>query len=522
MKKKIHVLAGLLLFGTMVIGQKTPPPNIIVIMSDDHDANAISAYNTTLLQTPHIDRIGREGVRFTRAMVGNSLCGPSRATFLTGLHSNKNGFIDNTSVFNGAQRTLPKLLQEKGYQTALVGKWHLVSQPTGFDYWHVLPGQGVYHAPRMITQKGDTLTRLGYVTNLISEDAIRWMREERKPDKPFFMMLNHKAPHRYFLPTLANAQKFQHQQYPEPATLYADTSNRGSAWRLQTMRILEHMELCSDLKVDPIYLQNIPELKPSSGEEKYYANIIKTIPAAEREAFKKVYAARGELIQKERPTGKALLKLKYQWYMQDYLACVASIDENVGKVLNFLDSAELSSNTLVIYTSDQGFYLGQNGWYDKRWMYDVSMKTPLLMRWPGKIQPGTISNQLTQNIDHAPTLLEVAGIQAPKDMHGISILPLLLNPQYVLPRKSVYYHFYEFKNSHTVLQHIGVRTERYKLMYFYTVNEWQLYDLENDPEEQKNVYNQPAIQSIQEALVEELGRLQKQYGDTNLAAPVNQ
>ena len=519
MKKMLVIASGLLWWVTATMAQQTTP-NIIVIMSDDHDANAISAYNRSLIQTPQIDRLAQEGIRFTRAMVGNSLCGPSRATFLTGLHSNKNGFIDNNSVFNGAQRTLPKLLQDIGYQTALVGKWHLVSKPTGFDYWQVLPGQGIYYEPRMITQNGDTVTQHGYATNLISEHAIRWMREDRKPNKPFFLMLNHKAPHRYFLPTLANIQRFHTQQFPEPPTLYADTSDRGSAWRLQTMRILEHLELASDLKVDPAYLQDIPELKPSAAEEKYYYNIMKTIPANERELIKKIYAERGEIIRKERPTGNALLKLKYQWYMQDYLACVASIDENVGKVLNYLDSSGLAANTLVMYTSDQGFYLGQNGWFDKRWMYDVSMKTPLLIRWPGKIAPGTICNQLTQNIDHAPTLLEVAGIPAPKDMHGISLLPLLTNPQYQLPRKSVYYHFYEFKGAHTVLQHIGVRTARYKLIHFYTVNEWQLYDLLNDPEEQKNIYNVPAFESIQKGLEKELIALQKQYDDTNPAAPV--
>jgi arylsulfatase A-like enzyme len=247
---------------------------------------------------------------------------------------------------------------------------------------------------------------------------------------------------------------------------------------------------------------------------------MKTIPSNEREQIKKIYAERGEIIRKKRPTGNALLKLKYQWYMQDYLACVASIDENVGKVLNYLDSTGLAANTLVMYTSDQGFYLGQNGWFDKRWMYDVSMKTPLLIRWPGKIAPGTICDQLTQNIDHAPTLLEVAGIPAPKDMHGINLLPLLTNPQYELPRKSVYYHFYEFKGAHTVLQHIGVRTARYKLIHFYTVNEWQLYDVLNDPEEQKNLYNIPAFESIQKSLQKELIALQKQYDDTNPAAPL--
>lgn len=521
MQKIIGLLVACLLIVSAGIAQ-TAPPNIIVIMSDDHDADAISAYNSTLLQTPHIDRIGREGIRFTRAMVGNSLCGPSRATFLTGLHSNKNGFIDNNSVFNGAQRTLPKILQQNGYQTALVGKWHLVSYPTGFDYWQVLPGQGIYYTPRMINQKGDTVTRQGYATNLITEDAIRWLREERKPAKPFFLMVNHKAPHRNFLPTLANIQRFQNRHFPEPPTLYADTGKRGTAWRLQTMRILEHLELCSDLKVDPKYLKNIPELTPSAAEEKYYYSIIKTIPPLEREAILKIYAARGEIIQKERPSGKALLALKYQWYMQDYLACVASIDENVGRLLNYLDSAGLTQQTMVMYTSDQGFYLGENGWFDKRWMYDVSMQTPLLIRWPGKIKPGLVSNQLTQNIDHAPTLLAAAGIPIPKDMHGISILPLLLNPAYQLPRKSIYYHFYEFKGAHTVLQHVGVRTERYKLIHFYTVNEWQLYDLLKDPQEQQDLYNHPAYLTIQEDLRKELQKLQKQYDDTDPAAPVQQ
>ncbi len=488
-------------------------PNIIYIMSDDHDANAISAYNTTFINTPNIDRIAQEGILFNRSFVGNSICGPARATILTGLHSHKNGFIDNRSRFDGAQTTMPKLLQQAGYQTAIIGKWHLQTYPTGFDYWKILPGQGVYYEPRIIDMKGDTATYHGYATDVITDEALQWLQQGRNAAKPFLLMLHHKAPHRYFFPPLKYIEQFHNKQFPEPASLYIDTTGHGTAWALQTMSILPDMKLSSDLKVDPKYLMDIPWLKPDSAEIAYYHAIINRIPTAERKRIIDIYAERGEIIQKLRPSGKVLLKWKYQWYMQDYLACVASVDENVGRVLDYLDRSGLAKNTLVIYTSDQGFYLGQNGWFDKRWMYDVSMRSPLMARWPGHIKPGSKSNVMVQNIDYAPTLLDIAGVAVPPAMQGLSLSGILNDPSKTLARNSLYYHFYEYKADHTVLEHLGVRTSRYKLMYFYTVNEWQLFDLEKDPAELKNLVKEQAYQRVLADMKKELLKLRNQYDD---------
>jgi arylsulfatase A-like enzyme len=488
-------------------------PNILFIMSDDHDANAISAYNKNLVQTPNIDRLAKEGLLFNRSFVGNSLCGPARASIITGLFSHKNGFRDNRSKFDPSQQTLPKLLRQSGYQTAVVGKWHLVSYPTGFDYWKVLPGQGQYYEPAFISMNGDTAIQHGYATDLITDEALSWLQEKRDPGKPFFMMLHHKAPHRNFLPKLKYLKIYHTKTFPEPATLFEDTAGHGTAWRLQTMSILPDMKLSSDLKVDPKYLMDIPWLKPEQPEINYYNAIMKRIPADQREALLAIYKERGETIQKLRPSGKELLKLKYQWYMQDYMACVASVDENIGRVLDYLDKTGLAKNTLVIYTSDQGFYLGQNGWFDKRWMYDISMRSPLLMRWPSHIQPGTKSNTMVQNIDYAPTFLDIAGLPVPSNMQGLSLKNILDHPSATLPRKSLYYHFYEFHSDHTVLEHIGVRTEQYKLLYFYTVDEWQLFDLKKDPAELHNLVGKKAYQSVFDDMKKELIRARKQYDD---------
>jgi len=509
MKKLLFLLLTLPLF-TVAQQQR---PNILYIMSDDHDASAISAYGSTLIHTPNIDRVAKEGMLFSRAFVGNSICGPARATLLTGQHSHKNGMKDNRTIFDGSKITMPKLLQQGGYQTAIVGKWHLHSYPTGFDYWKVLPGQGLYFEPRLIGMKGDTATYKGYATDVTTDEALGWLREKRDPAKPFMLLLHHKAPHRNFFPPLKYIEQYHTQTFPEPATLYADTPGHGTAWRLQTMSILPDMKICSDLKVDPKYVMDISWLKPDSAEIAYYHAIMNRIPVNNRQRIKEIYAERGELLQKLRPQGKELLKWKYQWLMQDYLACVASVDENVGRVLNYLDSSGLANNTLVVYTSDQGFYLGQNGWFDKRWMYDVSMKTPLLARWPGHIKPGTKTDVMVQNIDYASTFMDVAGLPIHASMQGLSLQPVLTSAKAKLPRKSLYYHFYEYKSDHTVLEHVGVRGERYKLIYFYTVNEWQLFDLKKDPSEQSNLAGNKTYGKILDEMKKELLRLRDVYDD---------
>ncbi|MBI2272164.1 MAG: sulfatase [Bacteroidetes bacterium] len=510
-----QLLALLTLLPLLALSQQRP--NILYIMSDDHDANAISAYNKTLINTPNIDRLAKEGMLFNRSFVGNSICGPARATLLTGLHSHKNGFIDNRSRFDGSQLTLPKLLQQAGYQTAIIGKWHLSTYPTGFDYWKILPGQGLYYEPRIIGMKGDTSTYHGYATDVITDESLLWLQEKRDPTKPFMLMLHHKAPHRYFFPALKHIEQYHTKTFPEPESLYTDTTGRGSAWRLQTMSILPDMKLSSDLKVDPAYLMDIPWLKPDSSEIAYYRSIINRIPAQERKRIVEIYKERGEIIQQQRPQGKELLRLKYQWYMQDYLACVASVDDNIGRVLDYLDKSGLAQNTLVVYTSDQGFYLGQNGWFDKRWMYDISMRSPLLARWPGHIKAGTKTNTMVQNIDYAPTFLDLAGVPIPASMHGLSLKPVLEDPSKTLPRNSLYYHFYEYKADHTVLQHVGVRTNRYKLLYFYTVNEWQLFDLRKDPAELNNVVTNKTYEPVLAEMKKELLRLRNVYDDHEMA-----
>ena len=509
----MRLLLILLLASPALFGQR---PNIIYIMSDDHDKDAISAYNKTLMQTPQIDRLAKEGMLFQKAFVGNSICGPVRATVLTGQHSHKNGHIDNLVRFDSSKITLPKLLQQAGYQTAIVGKWHLKSLPTGFDFWKVLPGQGLYFQPRLINMNNDTATYKGYATDVITDEALGWL-DRRDKTKSFFLMLHHKAPHRYFFPPLKYIQAFHKKQFPEPSTLYLDTVGRGTAWKKQTMTILHDMKLSSDLKVDPVYLMNIPHLKPDSAEIAYYNAIMNRIPAAERQQIKEIYKERGELIQNLKPSGKELLKLKYQWYMQDILACAASVDENIGRVLDYLDKNGLTNNTLIVYTSDQGFYLGENGWYDKRFMYDQSMQIPLLVRWPGKIKPGSTNASLVQNIDFAPTFLDVAGESVPVWMQGISLKTLLLQAKTDLERQALYYRFYEVYADHTVLPHLGIRTKKHKLIYFYTVDEWELYDLQKDPNELNNVYKAKAYQSSAAELTKQLIGLKKQYDDNGAA-----
>jgi arylsulfatase A-like enzyme len=514
----MRLLILFLIFSATSFAQQRP--NIIYIMSDDHDADAISAYNKKFISTPNIDRIAKEGVLFTRSFVSNSICGPVRATLLTGQFSHKNGMKDNRTRFDSSKITMPKLMQQGGYQTAIVGKWHLQSYPTGFDYWKILPGQGLYFEPRLISMNGDTSTFHGYATDVITDEAIKWL-DNRDVNKPFLLHLHHKAPHRYFFAPLKYIQQFHNKTFAEPPTLYIDTAGHGTAWHLQTMSILHDMKLCSDLKVDPKFLMDIPELKPDSAEIVYYNAIFNRIPEPDRSGIKKIYEERGKLLQQLKPKGKELLKYKYQWYVQDYMATVASVDENIGRLLEYLDKNDLTKNTLLVYTSDQGMFLGENGWFDKRWMYDVSMQSPLLMRWPGHIKPGTVNTNMVQTIDYAPTILDAAGIKVPDFMQGLSLVPTITGKQKIIPRHNLYYHFYEYNADHTVLQHLGVRGERYKLIYFYPVNEWELYDLKTDPQEQKNLINSAAHQKILEQMKLELLNIRNKYDDHEQAGILN-
>ena len=507
----LYRLAILCLLSISSQGQQ---PNIIYIMSDDHDADAISAYNKKLIATPNMDRIAKDGIRFTNCFVGNSICSPVRATVLTGQHSHSNGIKDNRTPFDGSKITLPKLLKEAGYQTAIIGKWHLHSLPTGFDYWAVLPGQGVYYSTRLINMKNDTVRYNEYATSLITNQTLSWLREQRDPAKPFFVMMHHKAPHRNWVPELKWLEVLSKKKFPEPPTLYADTVGKGTAFKHQRMSILKDMTLCIDLKIDPQYIMDIPHLRPDSNEIRSYNSFMNSIPEYQRIKMKTIFAERGRLLQKLKPTGKELLKLKYQWYMQDYLACIASVDESVGQILNYLDESGLSENTMIIYTSDQGFYLGENGWFDKRFMYDVSMQTPLLIKWKGKIKPGSVNTSLVQNIDFAPTMLDVAGVIAPVWMQGLSLKPIITGRQNELSRKELYYRYYEYPIDHYVIPHIGLREKQFKLIYFYTAKEWEFYDLKNDPQEQKNLIRIPKYQAEIERMKKKLVETKSQYKDT--------
>lgn len=488
-------------------------PNILFIMSDDHDADAISAYNKSLISTPGIDRLANEGMRFVNSFVGNSICSPVRATILTGQHSHMNGVKNNRTPFDGSRITLPKLLKEAGYQTALIGKWHLHSLPTGFDYWKILPGQGLYNSTRFIHMTKDTVRYNGYATSLITDEALNWLKEKKDPAKPFFMMMHHKAPHRNFFPELKWLELYSKQTFPEPETLYSDTVGKGAAFKHQRMSILKDMTLCTDLKIDPQYLVTIPHLQPDSSDIRGYNALMNAMPEDQRASMKEIYSERGKILQLQKPEGKALLKLKYQWYMQDYLATVASIDESVGRVLTFLDESGLSKNTIVIYTSDQGFYLGENGWFDKRFMYDVSMHTPLLIKWDEKIKPGAVNYSLVQNIDIAPSILDVAGVKVPEWMQGLSLKPILTGKENDPGRNELYYRYYEYPIDHYVLPHLGIREKKYKLTYFHTVNEWEFYNLTSDPNEQLNLINLPAYQSEIARMKKRLITIKEKYAD---------
>jgi len=500
----------LLFISNLALAQQRP--NVIYIMSDDHDNDAISAYSKKFISTPNIDRLAKEGMKFNRTFVGNSICSPARATLLTGQHSHKNGVKDNFTRFDSTKTTIAHLLSNAGYQTAVIGKWHLHSYPRGFTYWKILPGMGQYFDTRIISMNGDTTTEKGYASETLTDDAIQWL-DQRDRTKPFVLLFHHKAPHRNFVPALKWLEQFHTKHFPEPPTLYSDTTGHGSAWHIQTMGILPVMKLCGDLKVDPEYIKDIPELKPDADDIATYNAIMRRMPDDQRARFKEIYAERGKILQEKKPSGKELLKYKYQWYMQDYLACVASVDESVGRILEYVDKNKLANTTAIIYTSDQGFYLGENGWFDKRFAYDVSMQTPLLVRWPGHVKPNSVSNALVQNIDFAPTILDIAGVKPPASMQGMSIKPLLTGNRNRLERKYLYYHYYEFSKDHTVIPHVALRSDRYKLIYFYTVNEWEFYDLQNDPSEQRNLIHSPKYQSTIDKLKVDLNKLRDDYDD---------
>lgn len=492
--------------------ENTTRPNIIFIMTDDHACQAISAYGSKLLQTPHIDELAQEGMLFQHAFVTNSICSPSRAVALTGKLSHLNGVRDNLDVFDSAQVTFPKILRQQGYQTALVGKWHLKSTPSGFDYWRVLPDQGDYYHPDMLTPDGKVKMQ-GYVTDVVTDLAIGWLDSLRDESKPFMLMYHHKAPHREWWPDLLDIESFQHGEIPEPATLYDTYVNRGTAAREAEMRIADHMALTMDNKIRPEILQNLNLDEFLSWYEQNYQRCYDRLTPTEKTRWDDIYGPINEDFSKNTPRGKELTYWKYQRYMQDYLSTIKSVDRNIGRLMEYLDSKGLAENTLVIYTSDQGFYLGEHGWFDKRFMYEPSFRTPLIIRYPGTIKPNSVNQALVQNLDFAPTILDAAGVDIPEDMQGMSLLPLF-DGQPKPWRDALYYHYYEYPGIHMVKRHYGIRTGTHKLIHFYyDVDEWELYDLQSDPDELVNEYNNPAYAAIREALHQQLEQLRQQYQD---------
>lgn len=488
------------------------PLNIVYIMTDDHSYQTMSCYDQRFTRTPHLDRLAAEGVKFTNSFVCNSLSGPSRAVLLTGKHSHKNGYTDNTlgAMFDGGQQTVQQLLQQGGYQTAMIGKWHLGSTPTHFDYWTILPGQGDYYNPDFITPQG-TERREGYVTNVITDLSIDWLRNKRDTTKPFCMFVHHKAIHRNWMGDTADLALYEDSTFEMPENFWDDYQGRIAAGK-QEMSVDKDMTLIYDLKMlddkvndhyRSLYIRN-------DGTDGTYGRM----NAAQRAAWDRHYQPIIEEFKKAGLKGKALAEWKYQRYMRDYLKTVKSLDDNVGRLLDELGKEGLLENTIVIYASDQGFYMGEHGWFDKRFMYEESMRTPLIMRLPKGFDYRGDIPQLVQNIDYAPTFLELAGLTVPEDIQGVSLVPLLKGEKPADWRKSLYYHYYEYPAEHMVRRHYGVRTERYKLMHFYEdIDAWELYDLQEDSMEMHNLYGKPGTEELTKELKAELERLQVQYDD---------
>ncbi|UTA48312.1 sulfatase [Simiduia sp. 21SJ11W-1] len=495
-------------------------PNIIFMMSDDHAYQAISAYGSQLIDTPNIDQLAAEGMRFTQATVANAICAPSRATILTGKHSHVNGKVDNVQPFDDSQTTFPQLLQRAGYQTAMFGKLHFGNNPKGVDDFMILPGQGEYINPDFITPTG-TQRLEGYVTDLITDVTINWLDKKRDKSKPFFLAYLHKAPHRPWWPRADKFAKYYGKKFPLPPTLMDDYEGRGTAAKTAEMRLLDHMRYSHDSKIKPqTYLgmnKVEPPIAPSSwGFDDPYT---KRVTAEQRAAYEPTLEKINRDFEENWPTMTDAEKVewKYQRYMQDYLATIESVDENVGRLMDYLKAQGLDKNTVIVYTSDNGFFLGEHGWFDKRFAYRESMQVPLIIRWPNAIKPGEVSDALVQNIDYAPTFLQLANQPIPEDMHGQSLLPLLAPGARTgtWARDALYYHYYAYPAIHMVKRHYAITTHQYKLIHFYyDIDEWELYDLEKDPDELNNVYLNPAYAPVVKKLKQQLATLRESYVDS--------
>lgn len=508
---------GILLSSCNPKSEVSERPNIIFIMSDDHAYQAISAYTDKLIKTPNIDRIAEEGMLFTNACVTNSICAPSRATILTGKHTHINGKIDNNFPFDTTNVTFPQLIHNAGYQTAMFGKLHFGNNPKGFDEFKILPGQGDYYNPQFITNKGDT-TIMGYVTDIITDLTIDWLDHRRKDDQPFFLMYLHKAPHREWIPAERHYREFTEKTFPEPATLFDDYKGRGTAAKEAEMNLLKHMTVSADNKIYPKVADKLGIKEPSDWGKRVFNEKYKRLTPEQKESWDEVYGPINEEFAQMYPSmdDSAFMRWKYQRYMQDYLGCIAAVDENVGRLLDHLEETGLDKNTIIVYTSDQGFYLGEHGWFDKRFIYNESFKTPLLVKWPGKISPASVSDEMVQNLDFAQTFLDAAGVEQPEDMQGESLMPLLLGNTAAWTRDAVYYQYYEYPGFHMVKRHYGIVTKEYKLVHFYyDIDEWELYDRKKDPLELTSVYDDPAYADVVATMKQKLKDIRVKYKDSD-------
>ena len=491
--------------------QEMPKPvNIIYIMTDDHSYQTVSAYDTRYIKTPNIDRIAAQGVLFENSFVANSISGPSRACLLTGKHSHINGFTDNTKRFDTTQMTVARLLKEGGYQTAMIGKWHLGGHPsTDFDYWRVVPGQGNYYNPDFITPEGNIVVE-GYATDIITDMGIDYLSSVRDKEKPFMLFLHHKAPHRNWMGNTPDLDAFEDVTFPIPDNYYDDYRGREAA-RVNEMSIIKDMVVASDLKM---VHEQIPDKYGAARSE------IRRMNPAQRAAWEAQYNPITEKFLKDNLQGNELAEWKFQRYMRDYLKCIKSVDDNIGRLMAYLEREGLLENTLVIYTSDQGFYMGEHGWFDKRFIYEESLRTPLVARMPNSMKDaprGVKVSEMVQNIDHAPMFLAMAGLEIPAEIQGVSYKSLLEGKHPANWRKSIYYHYYEHPGEHNVHRHYGVRSaDNFTLVHFYsgTMDTWELYDMNKDKAQMHNVYGKPEYAAKQAELHTELDRLREQYKAT--------
>jgi arylsulfatase A-like enzyme len=509
---KFFFISAALLVGLSLPSLADEKPNVLFIFSDDHAPHAIGAYNGWLKPvnpTPEIDKLAAQGMVFENSFCTNSICGPSRAVIQTGKHSHKNGFMNNGNTFDWNQQTFPKLLQKAGYQTAIYGKSHLKGHPQGYDDWKVLPGQGLYYNPDLIVPEGK-ITIEGHCSDVVTDLAVEWLKEKRTDDKPFMLMVQHKAPHRNWMPAERHLTLYDDMDMPEPETLFDDYATRAPGARHQELEIDRHMDINYDLFLDltPDFTQEASQKR----QDKSAWRNMERMTEAQLDAWFAAYKPKDDAFHKANLSGKDLIRWKYQRYAKNYLRSVRGVDESVGTLMATLEELGLDDNTVVIYSSDQGFYIGDHGWYDKRWMYEESLKMPLIVKWPGITEAGSRNTDLVQNLDYASTFLDMAGATIPDDLQGQSLVPLLKGEGDEKFREAIYYHYYEYPSVHMVPRQYGIRTDRYKLICYYQFDEWEMFDLEEDPDELTNIYETASAELVS-TMKQKLEDIREYYED---------